>query len=467
MNSFDLAFTPALKLAELIRDRQVSPLELVELYLERISRLNPQLGSYFTVTAEQAINDAKAKTELITTNPTELPAFFGVPISIKDLNPVVDVPCTYGTSALLKYVPKYEDSVVTKIRQAGFIILGKTATSELGSFPYTEPTCFPPSRNPWNLEYSSGGSSGGAAAAVAAGMCPIAQASDGGGSIRIPVACCGLFGIKPSRGRISPAPAGDRFGGVATNGPIARTVADAAALLDIMSGNVPGDTYILPKPDSSFLSASQQKPSKLKVAYATDINGIAKADVTCKQAVLQTVQLLQELGHITIEACPEFSGLVEPFQLIWQAGIAASEVPLETLQPMNRWLISRNIAATEYVKAVAKMQIVSRQIASFFNDFDVLLLPVYLHSPIRVGEWAHLSPEDIFQNIIQWIAPCALANATGLPAVALPVGFDSLGLPMSVQFVGKAAAESTLISLAAQLEMAKPWIDKLPDFDNW
>lgn len=237
-------------------------------------------------------------------------------------------------------------------------------------------------------------------------MCPIAQASDGGGSIRIPVACCGLFGIKPSRGRISPAPAGDRFGGVAINGPIARTVADAAALLDVMSGNVPGDTYNLPKPESSFLSATQQKPGALRVAYVTGINGIASSDTTCKQAVLQTVQLLQELGHATTEACPDFSGLGEPFQIIWRTGVAASDIPLESLQPMNRWLISKTITATEYVKAVAQMQIVSRQIASFFNDFDVLLLPVYLHSPIRVGEWAHLSPEDIYQ-----------ISSSGLPPV--------------------------------------------------
>ncbi|MEA5572195.1 amidase [Calothrix sp. UHCC 0171] len=463
MNAFDLAFTPALKLAELIRDREISPLDLVELYLERISHLNPQFGAYFTVAAEQAINDAKAKTALLATNPTELPPFFGVPISIKDLNPVLGVPCSYGTAALVKYIPEYEDVVVTKIREAGFIILGKTATSELGSFPYTEPTCFPPSRNPWNPEYTSGGSSGGAAAAVAAGMSPIAQASDGGGSIRVPAACCGLFGIKPARGRISPAPAGDRFGGLATNGPIARTVADAAALLDVMSGNIPGDTYTLPKPELSFLSASRQKPGRLRVAYATSIQAIAIADTTSQQAVLQTVQLLQELGHTTTEKCPDIRGLVEPFQTIWRTGIAASDVPLESLQPMNRWLISKNITATEYVKAVAQMQILSRQIANFFNDFDLLLLPVYLHSPIRVGEWSHLSPEDIFENIIQWIAPCALANATGLPAIALPVGFDQLGLPMSVQFVGKAAAESTLISLAAQLEMVKPWVNKLPN----
>ncbi|BAZ38835.1 amidase [Calothrix sp. NIES-4101] len=463
MNVFDLAFTPALKLAELIRDREVSPLDLVELYLERISHLNPRFGAYFTVAAEQAINDAKAKTALLATNPTELPPFFGVPISIKDLNPVLGVPCSYGTAALVKYIPEYEDAVVTKIREAGFIILGKTATSELGSFPYTEPTCFPPSRNPWNPEYTSGGSSGGAAAAVAAGMSPIAQASDGGGSIRVPAACCGLFGIKPARGRISPAPAGDRFGGLATNGPIARTVADAAALLDVMSGNIPGDTYTLPKPELSFLSASRHKPGRLRVAYATSIQAIATADTTSQQAVLQTAQLLQELGHITTEKCPDFRGLVEPFQIIWRTGIAASDVPLESLQPMNRWLISKNITATEYVKAVAQMQIFSRQIAKFFNDFDLLLLPVYLHSPMHVGEWSNLSPEEIFENIIQWIAPCALANATGLPAIALPVGFDQLGLPMSVQFVGKAAAESTLISLAAQLEMVRPWVNKLPN----
>jgi amidase len=465
INELDLAFTPALEMANLVRRRLISPLELVEIYLERIERLNPQLGSYFTVTAEQAIADAEAKTEALTLL-SNLPPFFGVPISIKDLNSVAGVPCTYGNKALIDNIPKYDDVAIAKIKQAGFIILGKTATSELGSFPYTEPTCFPPSRNPWNLEYTSGGSSGGAAAAVAAGLSPIAQASDGGGSIRVPAACCGLFGIKPSRGRVSPGPAGDKFNGIATNGVIARTVADAAALLDVMSGNVAGDPYLLPSPSSSFLEASKQQAGSLRIAFSTHFLPIGEADATCKQAVLETVKLLEELGHTVQEACPNFSGLVEPFQIVWRNGVAAGGIPVEALQPVNRWLLSKTDSAVDYLKAVAQIQMISRQIISFFDNFDVLLMPVLLHSPIRVGEWAHLSPEDIFENIVQWIAPCPPANATGQPAIAIPVGFDSKGLPMSVQFISKPASESTLIRLAAQLETAKPWIYRRPNLEQ-
>jgi len=461
MNQVDLVFTTALEQAQFIRRREVSPLELVETYLERISSLNPQLGSYFTVTAEQAIADAKAKTEMLT-SASELPPFFGVPISIKDLTCVAGVRCTYGNPALLNNIPEYDDGVVTRIKQAGFIILGKTATSEVGSFPYTEPTGFPPARNPWNLEYTAGGSSGGAAAAVAAGLCAIAQGSDGGGSIRGPAACCGLVGIKPSRGRVSQAPVGDRLSGLATHGPLARTVADAAALLDVMSGYVTGDPYWLSDPEQSFLANTQEKPGSLRIAYSTNISPLGEADANCKQGVLQTVQLLQELGHTVEEKCPDFSGLVEPFQFVWQTGVAASGIPSEALQPMNQWLIARTGSAGEYLQAVSQLQIVSRLIVAFFNTVDVLVLPVYLHSPIRVGEWAHLSPEETFQKIVHWVAPCPPANATGQPAIALPVGFDRNGLPMSVQLVGRPAAEATLIRLAAQLEAAKPWIGYRP-----
>ncbi|MBD6621075.1 amidase [Komarekiella sp. 'clone 1'] len=463
MNEIDLAFTPALELAQLIRRREVSPLELAEIYLERIERLNPQLGSYFTVMAELAIADAKAKTETLTTT-SELPPFFGVPISIKDLNAVAGVPCTYGNPVLLSNIPDYNDGVVERIKQAGFIILGKTATSEIGSLPYSEPMGFPPARNPWNLEYTPGGSSGGAAAAVAAGLCAIAQGSDGGGSIRGPAACCGLVGIKPSRGRVSKAPVGDRLAGIATNGPIARTVADAAALLDAISGYVTGDPYWLPNPEPSFLAATQEKPSTLQIAFATSIPPLGEADANCQQGVLQTVQLLEQLGHKVEAKCPDFSGLVEPFQIVWQAGVAASGIPVEILQPMNRWLLARTGSVAEYLQAVSQMQVVARQIVAFFNTVDVLVLPVYLHSPIRVGEWASLSLEETFQNIIHWVAPCPPTNATGQPAIALPVGFDSNGLPISVQLIGKPAAEATLINLAAQIEAAKPWIKHRPAF---
>ena len=465
MNKIDLAFTPALQQAELIRQRQVSPLELVELYLERIQRLDPQLGSYFTVMAESALADAKAKTEMLSGGGgTSLPPFFGVPISIKDLNPVAGVACTYGNPALLNQIAEYDDGVVSRIRSAGFVLLGKTATSELGSFPYTEPTGFPATRNPWNLEYTPGGSSGGAAAALAAGLSAIAQGSDGGGSIRGPAACCGLVGIKPSRGRVTHAPAGDRLSGIATNGPIARNVADAAALLDVMSGYVTGDPYWLPDPKPSFLTASKEKIGALRIAFGTSISPLGKADAVCQQAVMQTVKLLEELGHTVEEQCPDFSGLVEPFQVVWQSSVAASGIPAEVLQPLNRFLLARTGSAGEYLRAVFQMQMVSRQIVAFFETVDVLVLPVYLHSPIRVGEWANLSAEETFQRIIHWIAPCPGANATGQPAIAIPVGFDDNGLPMSVQLIGKPAAEATLISLAAQLEAVLPAISYPPAF---
>ncbi|MEC4817811.1 MAG: amidase [Scytonema sp. PMC 1069.18] len=462
MNQVDLAFTPALEQAQLIRRREVSPLELVQIYLERIQRLNPQLGSYFTVTAEQAITDAQAKMEMLA-SAEELPPFFGVPISIKDLNPVAGVPCTYGHPALLNNIPNYDDGVVTKIKQAGFILLGKTATSELGSFPYVEPTGFPPTRNPWNLEYTAGGSSGGAAAAVAGGLCPIAQGSDGGGSVRGPAACCGLVGIKPARGRVTHAPVGDYLNGISTNGPIARTVADAAALLDVMSGYVTGDPYWLPDPNPSFLAATQIKPGALRIAYSTKVPPLGEADTNCKQGVMQTVQLLAQMGHMVEEKCPDFSGMVEPFKRVWQSVPATSSIPIEILHPFNRFLFESTGSAGDYLKAVYQMQAVAREIVAFFNTVDVLVLPVYLHSPIRVGQWADLSPEELFQQIINWVAPCPPANATGLPAIALPMGFDSNGVPISVQLVGGPAAEATLISLAAQIEAAQPWIQHRPE----
>lgn len=462
MNESDLAFTPALELAKLIRRRELSPLELTEIYLNRISCFNPKLGSFFTVTAELAIADATTKTELLTTA-SDLPPFFGVPISIKDLNSVAGITCTFGNPALMNNIANYDDGVVVKIKQAGFTILGKTATSELGSYPYTEPAGFPPARNPWNLEYTPGGSSGGAAASVAAGLCAIAQGSDGGGSIRGPAACCGVVGIKPARGRVTQAPVGDRLGGIAVNGPIARSVADAAAMLDVISGYTTGDPYWLTNPENSFLATTQVKTSRLKIAFSTNIYPLGDADTNCTEGVLRTVKLLEELGHEIAEKCPDMSGLVEPFQIVWQSGVAAAGIPPQALQPLNQFLLSRTVSAGEYLQALAQMQIVSRQIVGFFDNIDVLVLPVYLHSPIKIGAWQKLNPEETFENIIKWVAPCPLANATGLPAIAIPVGFDSNGLPMSVQLIGKPAAESTIISLAAQLETANPWIQHRPN----
>ena len=465
MNQLDLAFAPALEQARLIRSKEVSPLEFVELYLQRIQRLNVQLGSYFTVMAESAIADAKAKTQQLAMakDASELPPFFGVPISIKDLNQVAGVACTYGTQ-VLRAVATEDDGVVTRIKQAGFTILGKTATSELGSLPYTEPLGFPPARNPWNLEYTPGGSSGGAAASVAAGLCAIAQGSDGGGSIRGPAACCGLVGIKPARGRVSSAPVGERLNGMATIGPLARTVADAAALLDVMSGYVTGDPYWLPDPNPSFLAATTQQLSPLRVAFVTALPPLGEADSVCQQAVQQTVQLLSELGHLVEPAALDLTDLIEPFTTIWQTSVAASGIPGELLQPMNRWLLERTTSTGDYLRAVSQTHMIARRIVAFFDSVDVLVLPTYMHQPILVSEWASLSPEETLKKVIHWIAPCPPFNASGQPAIALPTGFDSNGLPISVQLVGRPAAEATLIALTTQIEAVRPWSQHRPAF---
>lgn len=463
MNAADLAFTPALEQARLIRIGEVSPLQLTELYLERINRLNPKLGSYFLVTAEQAIADAKAKTEQLAggADASELPPFFGVPISIKDLVPVGGIPCSYGVRIIRNRMAEADSGVVTQIKKAGFVILGKTATSELGSTPFTEPAGFPPARNPWNPDYTPGGSSGGAASAAAAGLCAIAHGSDGGGSIRGPAFCCGLVGIKPSRGRISHAPVGDRLSGLATDGPLARTVADAAALLDALQGYLPGDPYWLPPPESSFLSATERFPEALKIGYITEIPPMGTVDPLCQAAVTDTVKRLESMGHQTEPISIHFGDIVQPIITVWQAGVDVGVPPL-FLGKLNRWLWvrSRLRSSGMYLRAVNQMQVAARRIVTALMPYDAVVMPVFTHPTIRVGEWANLTAVQQFRRIVNWVAPCPIFNATGQPSIALPTGFSPTGLPMGVQIVGRPADEGTLIAIAAQLETAKPWTDR-------
>lgn len=466
MNSVELAFTPALDLARLIRHKEVSPLELVQIYLDRIQRLDPQLGSYWVVAADQAIADAKAKTEVLATaHPEGLPPFFGVPTSIKDLTPVAEMPCSYGVKALKDRPARHEAEVVRRMRDAGFILLGKTATSTLGSTPYTEPKGFPPTRNPWNLDYTPGGSSGGAAAAVAAGLCAIAQGSDGGGSIRGPAGCCGLVGIKPSRGRVSHAPTGDVLSGLATHGPIARTVADAAALLDVMSGPVLGDPYWLPDPPHSFLEATRKPLQGLRIGYATFLPPMGAIAPECEDAVFNTVHLLEHLGHHPELVSVDFNDALEPLATVWQAGVDVG-VPWFLLDKMNRYLLRRSRRKTsgEYLQAVTKMQTLARQTVERLSHVDVLVMPIYMHSTIRVGEWAHLRPKHIFDRIAYWVTPCPPFNASGQPAIAIPAGFTPNGLPIGVQLVGQPGDEVTLVAIAAQIEAARPWAEQHPPF---
>lgn len=469
MNSVDLAFTPALEQAQLIRQKAISPLELTQLYLERIERLNPKLGSFFTVTSERAIADATAKTEYLMqlSDRSELPSFFGVPTAIKDLTPVADVPCSYGLKVLRNRIEPEDAAIVKRIKQAGFVLLGKTATSQIGSTPYTEPPGFLPARNPWHLDYTPGGSSGGSAAAVAAGLCAVAHGTDGGGSIRGPASCCGLVGIKPSRGRVSHAPMGDKLSGLATDGPLARTVADAAAMLDAMSGYEVGDPYWLPDPEVSFLSCTERSPKSLRIAFLTAFPPTPSLDPICEKAVLETVRQCESLGH-TVEALDmSFADLIDPFITVWQAA-SGMGAPWFVMNRFNRWLWRRERfrSGGMYLRAVMQMQIVARRIIADLDRFDAVVAPVFMFPTIRVGEWAKLSPAQILRNIINWVAPCPPFNATGQPVVTIPAGFDLNGLPVGVQLIGRIADEATIIALAADLERSAPWSQRRPTLDQ-
>jgi amidase len=455
MNKNDICLKPALEQAELIKKGDLSPLELTELYLARIEQNNPQLGCFYHIAAEKAIADARSKTEQLaqTRDLKELSPLFGVTTAIKDLNSVAGMPISYGVAALKNKITQYDDAIVTKLKNAGLIILGKTATSALGSLPYTEPPGFPPTRNPHNLEYTAGGSSGGAAAAVAAGLCAIAQGNDGGGSIRGPAFCCGIVGLKPSRGRVSFAPIGDYQNGIATNGVLSRTVLDSAAFLDLIAGYVSGDPYWLDSPELSFLVATQQPLSSLRIGVVKAIAPIEKIEPKLQQAVSKTAKKLENLGHIIEEIDLDITELIEPFTTIWSAGVTSANIPLEFLSPMNQWIAGRSGSAGQYLRAVSQMHLFSRTIVNLFQKYAVLLLPVYTHSPIKINQWANCNPEETLQNIINWIAPCPIWNATGQPAIAIPTDFEAFDarLPIGVQLVGKPASEVTILALAHQL----------------
>ncbi len=466
MTNLNLEFISALELSELIHKKEISPLELTEFYLTRVEKIDHKLGSFVHVATDFALEDAKQKTEILgqTQDTSTLPLFFGIPTAIKDLYPVTGMPISYGNGFIKDQISQYDEGIVSRIKQAGFVILGKTATSELGSLPYTESVGLPPCRNPYNLSYTSGGSSGGASAAVASGLIPVAPASDGGGSVRGPAFCCGLVGLKPSRGRISNAPVGDYQGGIATHGCLSRTVADSAALLDVLSGYITGDPYWLPNPNVSFLEGMKQQTKPLKIAFATSVLPSGDADNILQTQVTETAKLLEDMGHSLTEACPDFTPLVEPFIILWQSGVSSVSFPDEILSPMNRWLKSRCDSVGDYLQALHKVQVVSRQIVAFFENFDVLLLPTYLRPPIKIGEWAELPPQDTLPKIIDWINPCPPFNATGQPAIAIPTGFTDSGLPIGVQLVGKPADEMTILQLAYQLENIKHWYKFHPIF---
>jgi len=481
VDSTELAFSPALEQAALVRNREVSPVELIDLYLERIDRLNPTLDAYLTVAADGARDRARRAEKELAAGTDDLPPFLGVPIAIKDLNDTIGIVTTHGTAGWNQRIPEADDHMVTRIRDAGFVILGKTNTPEFGSAPVTESPGYPPARNPWNLDRTPGGSSGGSAAATAAGLCPIAQGSDGGGSIRIPSALCGLFGIKPSRGRISTAPYAPSFHAV--NGPIARTVADAAALLDAAAGYVTGDPYWAPPPTRPFLEEVGASPGRLRIAITTDplLGGLETAPGN-RDAAERAGALLESLGHVVEPAAPVWPFDAASIQIVTVAPqMAAREAelpPLETLDPVNRFLVEagRHIPATTYLTASGDLVTRCRGVVGFFDDYDLLLTPTVPIPAPPIGEYTTMAARTDLQEFLAraMVEPAAMPafadlgrntspwNVTGQPAVSVPLCQDDDGLPLGVQLVGRPADEATLVRVASQLEEACPWRDRRP-----
>jgi amidase len=463
--SDELAFTPALELAACVRAREVSPVELTQLFLERIERLDPQLNAYVTVDAEGALAAAREAEA----SPSDAP-FHGVPIPIKDLNETAGLRTTYSTKAYARFVPDFDAAVVRRIRGAGFVVLGKTNTPELGTIAQTESELNGVCRNPWDVSRTPGGSSGGAAAATAAGLCPVAHGSDGGGSIRIPASCCGLFGLKPSRGRVSPAPYGSGALGLGTSGPLARTVRDAAALLDVMAGYEPGDFFVAPAPERPFLAEADLEPGRLRIAVTTEPPTQVPVDPTCAAAAHSAATLLAELGHDVQEATPPSpsSEMILNFIRVWQVGPATAGIDdLSLLEPINRMLAedARATPSPEHALAIMALQQMVRRTVAFWSDVDVVVTPTLAMLPVPVG-WAYEDtdgdPHVAFARQTLFTPFTPFVNVTGQPAASVPLHWSEDGLPVGVQLIGKPFADATVIRLAAQLEQARPWADRRP-----
>lgn len=463
----DLPLASALEQAELVRDKEVSPVELVELYLDRIERLDPELNSFVTVAGDQALDAARGAEEAVISR-NDLPPFHGVPMPIKDLTETAGMRTTFSCKQYAEYVPVEDTSTVRRLKEAGFVLLGKTNTPEFGTLPQTESELNGICRNPWSLGHTPGGSSGGAASAVAAGLAPVAQGSDGGGSIRIPASCCGLFGIKPSRGRISHAPGGESLYGFSTDGPLARTVADAAAVLDALSGYETGDPYWAPPPARRFSAEVGADPGRLKIAFSLQPAVEVEVEPQAADAARDSAALLESLGHTVEEVDPGWFDptLSASFITIFQ-GLAADflDLDLDRVEPLNRMLTesARSTSMIDYIRAGTALSITIRRIMSLWDDYDLLLTPTLPVSPRPVGwifeeddPWSQLARASL---IVAFTAP---ANASGQPAVSLPLHWSSEGLPIGTQLIGGPADEATLIRVAAQLEETRPWAGRRP-----
>ena len=468
----DLAFLDATAQADLVRRKEVKPIELVDAAIERIERLNPTLNAVVTPMYDEARKVAAA--------PLPDGPFAGVPFLLKDLNAeYAGARFTEGSALLADYVSPEDTELVVRHKRAGLIVVGKTNTPEFGLMPTTEPRLFGPTHNPWDTARTSGGSSGGSAAAVAAGIVPMAHGNDGGGSIRIPASCCGLFGLKPTRARNSLGPYyGDQFSGLVCEHALTRSVRDSAALLDATSGPDLGDPYWAPPPDRPFLQEVGADPGSLRIAFTTSSPTGSPVHPDCVAAVKDAAALCQDLGHEVVEASPAVEGaaLVSNFITIWSAATAWSiddwarrtgRTPAaHHFEPLTWGLyqMGRQHTASAYLLTVQDMQKMSRAIARFFVDHDVWLTPTLGEPPVPLGSFDS-PPDNPMQGLNRaaaFIPFTPVCNATGQPAMSVPLYWNSEGLPVGAHFVAPFGDEATLFRLAAQLEQARPWAGRRP-----
>jgi amidase len=462
----------ALEQAAAVRAREVSSTELVEHSLARIEALDAGLGAFITVTPERALAAAAAADARVLAG-EELPPLHGVPTAIKDLNNTAGVRTTFGSRVMADFVPTVDDAVVTALAAAGTISLGKTNTPEFGYPCYTDNELAGPARCAWDTSRLGGGSSGGAAVAVAAGLVPFAQGSDGGGSIRIPASINGIFGIKPSRGRISNAPLGGDVTGFGTNGPLARTVRDAAAMLDAMSGPVLGDHSWAPPlpPGETFLAAADRTLGSLRIGRFLEaaVPGVAlEPEVT--EAFEDASMLLESLGH-AVDDVP--TGLLSPevlssFERAWALSGTLLPVPPDQvgeLRPLTRELRGRGLAmsAQAAMESLTVLRLFARRFLQATAEFDVLLAPVTTMTPRPLG-WFDAEGDGAadFEKNKLYACFTGLFNVTGQPAVSVPLHWTADGLPIGSMLVGRPADEATLLALSAQVEAARPWAERHP-----
>lgn len=467
----DLLVRPALELARLLRSGQVRAHELVEDALRRLEDRERRVNAFCVVDAERALAEAAGIT------PDDPRPFAGVPIAIKDATPQEGLPMRIGSALFKDHVPDHDGVTVRRLKEAGFVSIGRTTMPEFGILPTTEPRLTGPTRNPWDRSRTPGGSSGGSAAAVAAGVVPLAHGGDGGGSLRIPAACCGLVGLKASRGRISFGP--DRGDDpLVTEGVLTRTVADTAALLDVLAGYEPGDATWAPPPLRPFREAVRVSPSGLRVGLLLEPPASSELDPFCARGAEDAARLLEELGH-HVEAFdlrPLTEQEWEAFDDVWAAlaaeGVAAGGGVLgrppaaDDVEPLT-WALyekGRALEALSYRRSFAELQRVARRVVGAALAHDVLLTPALAQRPVSIGAitgFERPNPLEALRRSNRFTPYTALWNVTGQPAISLPLFHGEDGLPLGVQLVGPPAGETSLLALAEQLEQAAPWRQRL------